>query len=641
MQIELLTIKNLRSIRETEFPVLPLTTLIGENNAGKSTILRAIELFFEAAPKVTRDDFHCGNEDQPIEITIGFTRLTPAEVEEFGSAVIDGKLLVSRQLMLNDRESGQYSARAMIYPEFSEVRAETNGTKKRSLHNALASKIDDLPSVGSYTEVDAVLSEWEKNHSDLLKAEYLRGFFGAPNVANGKLKKKTSVHLVPAVRDAAAESADPKKSPILSLLSDISRQILDNKKEMSEFPERAKMEFDELSNPDNVPQLNKISDYLTESIQRFYSDAKLNAIWEHGEGLSVSYPIPKIAIEDRGVATDLSRVGHGLQRAALFSIVQFLAEQVNTVDLSEGEPSFIEPASDIIILVEEPEIYQHPSKQTVINRAFKELASEFNRSTGIRMQLIYTTHSEKFITMENFQSARIVRRVNVDGVTRNFVSDLKMKECIEDFANFFDPPKDPMSEEAFVAKLHIFSREVCEGFFARKVILVEGVTDRAVFEGMYKARARDVHEESIAVIAVDGKNKMDKPGYIFSRLGIPTYMVFDNDVSERENKQRKQTNILLQKIWRIDDPIEMPEGVFERFAAFGGNLEKYLKERIGEDWSKFFNAVCEDYGLGYDELKKTPDAITKVVWLAEGRGCKFPEIDEIIQKVDELLEFGI
>ena len=209
MQIKSLLIKNLRSVREVAFPVSPLTVLIGENNTGKSTILRAIELFFEAAPRFSEEDFTKGNEEQPIEVTIGFNELTDSEIAEFGTAVIDGELIVKRSLMLNNKESGQYSARAMIYSGFNDVRNETNGSKRRSLYNALAKEIDNLPPVTSHTEIDAVLAEWERQNPAMLAPEYRRGFFGAPNVANGKLCKKTSVHLVPAVRDATAEKAYP------------------------------------------------------------------------------------------------------------------------------------------------------------------------------------------------------------------------------------------------------------------------------------------------------------------------------------------------------------------------------------------------------------------------------------------------
>ena len=353
---------NLRSLTDVSLTTAPLTALIGENNAGKSTILKAIEFFFEAAPKFEKEDFSIGGENESIEITIGFGNLTPNEITEFGSAVIKEELIVTRQLSLNDKDTGQYSAQAMVYPKFAEIRDETNGTAKRKLYNDLAKQFEGLEVVRSHTDIDAALSRWEQDHPGELVAERVRGFFGAPNVANGKLRKKTGVHLVPAVRDATEETADPRRNPIISLLTDIARQTFEYKKEMSEFIERTQTEFAELSDPARIPELSEISTLLTASIQQFYSDSKLEALWEQGDGISLAYPTPRLKIEHRSTVTDLGRVGHGIQRVALFSIVQFLAEQRSANEDVDGDDEFVEAASDIIVLIEEPEIYQHPSR---------------------------------------------------------------------------------------------------------------------------------------------------------------------------------------------------------------------------------------------------------------------------------------
>jgi putative ATP-dependent endonuclease of OLD family len=46
MQIEAIKISNFRCLRQVELSLSRLTGLVGGNNAGKSTILKAIELFF-------------------------------------------------------------------------------------------------------------------------------------------------------------------------------------------------------------------------------------------------------------------------------------------------------------------------------------------------------------------------------------------------------------------------------------------------------------------------------------------------------------------------------------------------------------------------------------------------------------------
>ncbi|MBC7840212.1 MAG: AAA family ATPase, partial [Nitrospiraceae bacterium] len=49
MRLTQLRVENFRSIRDSkEFPVKPLFALVGENNTGKSNILRAVDVLLSA-----------------------------------------------------------------------------------------------------------------------------------------------------------------------------------------------------------------------------------------------------------------------------------------------------------------------------------------------------------------------------------------------------------------------------------------------------------------------------------------------------------------------------------------------------------------------------------------------------------------
>jgi len=53
-------------------------------------------------------------------------------------------------------------------------------------------------------------------------------------------------------------------------------------------------------------------------------------------------------------------------------------------------------------------------------------------------------------------------------------------------------------------------------------------------------------------------------------------------------------------------------------------------------YQELFNAVADEYGLNYEQINKTPDAIAKVILLSLARGCTFPRLSEIIEKADAL-----
>ena len=115
-----------------------LTTIIGENNCGKSAFLTALDLFFAAAPRVEDRDFSDMNFEQPIEITIEFANLTPTETHTFAANLIDKHLIVTRVFLIgNPRESGRFFVDAFVNPDFSACRNETTKSEKRNLYSDL------------------------------------------------------------------------------------------------------------------------------------------------------------------------------------------------------------------------------------------------------------------------------------------------------------------------------------------------------------------------------------------------------------------------------------------------------------------------------------------------------------------------
>ena len=628
MQIRSLEVTGLRSINNAKLTFDDVTVLIGSNNAGKSTLMFALKLFFEAAPKWTADDFH-QREAEAIEIIVTFDNLTPAERDEFGTAVQVDKLTISRTLSNDKDVSLTYSALAQTYEPFNAVRSEANKTTSRAAFNAIADATDGLERAGNSDQVTAQMEAWEQDHPDQLTPSYIRGFFGAPNVANGKLRKKTNLHFIPAVANVSEETSDNKRSPIINLLADIAKQTFENRQEVKDFIEKTRAEFENIVAPDKFPQLGTISQNLTSTIQRYYSDSRLLADWQSDEGVTFSYPRPVIKVEDGGFLSGLENVGHGLQRAALFSVIEFLAQST----AEENGEVFEEAQSDIVLLIEEPEIYQHPHKQKLIGDAFRTVCEGFSVATGIRFQVVFATHSEKFVDISNFHTARIVRKEINDGTVRHKISAMTLGACSEYFAGLLG--KEPMPDQAFRAKLHIFSRELCEGFFAQKVIIVEGVTDKAILEGVYKAQGRDNISEGIIIVSADGKTKMDKPFYIFNKLGIPTYAVFDSDANSGEKKPA--ANRLLQSIAGVDDPTDYPHGCFDHFAAFERNLEGYTKHVTGDAWQETFQAVADDLELHLADICKTPQAVNSVVAKLRDDGAEFLMFDEIIDRVDQMV----
>lgn len=81
MRLEKLILKNFRSYSSiVEIPISNLTTLIGKNDIGKSTILEALEIYFNNdVVKIDLDDLSKGSADDEIIISCVFSNL-PNEI---------------------------------------------------------------------------------------------------------------------------------------------------------------------------------------------------------------------------------------------------------------------------------------------------------------------------------------------------------------------------------------------------------------------------------------------------------------------------------------------------------------------------------------------------------------------------------
>ena len=77
MKLEKLILKNFRSYSSiVEIPISNLTTLIGKNDIGKSTILEALEIYFNNdVVKIDLDDLSKSSTDDEIIISCVFSNL--------------------------------------------------------------------------------------------------------------------------------------------------------------------------------------------------------------------------------------------------------------------------------------------------------------------------------------------------------------------------------------------------------------------------------------------------------------------------------------------------------------------------------------------------------------------------------------
>lgn len=647
MRIKSINVSNYRALRSSTLKFSSSTALIGENNCGKSSFLNAIDLFFAASPRIKPSDFSDDNRSNSVDITLHFGDFTPEDRAEFGEYLVDNELVVTRRFFYDgSKDSGRYFVSARVNLEFSECRAEEKANPKKAAYKSLQASYE-LPDVRTADEIEGHLTAWEVANPNSEKIQIVKtsSFKGWTNVASGKLKNKTEYIFIRAVEDAAENIQDSKSSPVKNLVNTIGRQAIENTAAFKTFLHEANTKIAELTDPAKVPVLADISSRLTGILSRYYKNSEINATWEPITQVQPAFPIANLLVTDNEFSSPIDSVGHGLQRAIILTVLQFMAEYQASQNQT-GE-KFREAQSDIILAIEEPEIYQHPVKQRLFARLLKQLSEGFNEGTGIRVQIIYVTHSPLMVSLSDCESIRMIRRVK-SATERNVrSSEISLAECSRRIAELSGlKPEEAWSAETFGAKLHIFRPEIAEGFFGSRVVLVEGVGDQAVLEAWYKINNRDPYAEGTVIVGVGRKTNLAKVISVFAALGLPCYWIFDNDKNKDKNEKsdtqvaNASVNRLLQRLaGRSDSECnDWPEGVFESFACWDHKIEKYVAIKAGD---QKFNAARKDlanlWNVEEGMALKFPASSSAILLRLREEGVKFDELDDIIKAVDQMV----
>ncbi|MDH6134835.1 putative ATP-dependent endonuclease of OLD family [Kitasatospora sp. MAA4] len=402
MKIKRVRIQNFRSLREVEIEFDATTCFIGPTGAGKSTVLRALDWFFNGEKTISLDDsdLHSSADDRRIVVEVEFDQLTVHDRSVLGSyAPAD----VDTVIIWRTWEDGEdiISGKALAYPPFEAVRAGANATAKRTAYKTLREQRPDLglPSAGSESAVLDALLAWERDHRDLLERtdRYDTHFFGF--AGQSKLSELIDFVFVSPDLRAVEEAEDQKNSALGRILNhavDRTQEI----EELNKVEAAAHIERLRIQNEAYNPVLSRISTALSKELAHFTTgrDVTLAPVIHAPKAAKTTFTV---SIRDGAAQTPVSRQGHGFQRALIIAALKLLADTRRPA----GE------TRTVCLAIEEPELFQHPSQA----RVFADVLTDLADTEGSRVQVTYATHSPVFIDQRAFHQVRRLRRDFVDG----------------------------------------------------------------------------------------------------------------------------------------------------------------------------------------------------------------------------------
>jgi len=651
MQIQNVHVKNFRSILDESLPCDSLTALVGRNGSGKSSFLSALELFYNPAASVTPEDFYAEYVAQDIEITVKYVDLN-AEAKDFFSAYIDNDSLTVVRVFSDPQsgKSGSYHGMRLQNPDFVDIRNTGAAMDRRSKYNDIRGegKYESLPSVNSAVAVLRALDDWETQNPEHCKLRRDDGqFFGFSQVGQGYLGRYTKFILVPAVRDALEDATERRGSSVTELMDLVVRSALAKRGNVEDFKQRTQDQYREIMNPMNLPELGNLSQGLSQTLQSYVPDAKVLLQWSELPDISIPMPPAEVKLMEDDYESRVERTGHGLQRAFIITMLQHLdavrsVEPVPEDGASEGTESDAgankSQLPNLVLAIEEPELYQHPSRQRHLASVLLNLAEGAIPGVAENTQVIYATHSPLFVGLDRFDQIRVLRKVpREDGKPRT--THLK-KADMGAIACELWQAKDRQGEKFTADTLKPRLRSMMtpwmgEGFFADVVVLVEGEDDRAAILGFAKSKKCDFDGMGISVIPCSGKSSIDRPLVIFRQLGISVYVVWDGDRGGN-NAKPEDNRYLLRLLGKPEQ--DWPHFVADSSACFKVNLEKTLEDEIGKDpFTLWLSEAQREFGIDTKkDALKSPALFEYVIAKATQSGRTSGTLESIVEKIVSL-----
>ena len=644
MIIENVQVKNFRSILNESLPCDSLTALVGRNGSGKSSFLSALELFYNQTARVTSEDFYDEDVTQDIEIIVTYSNLNAEAKGLFSPYLNNDRLAVARAF--SDPKSGEpgtYHGMRLQNPDFTDIRTLAGAMPKRRNYNELreTAQYASLPSANSAPAVLQALDEWEAQNPGQCKPLRDDGqFFGFTQAARGDLGRYTKFICVPAVRDALDDAIEKRGSSVTEIMDLAVRSALSKRDDVTEFKQRTQDEYRQIMNPKKLPELENLAYDLSKTLQSYVPDAEVLLHWSELSDISIPMPEAEVKLMEDDYESRVERTGHGLQRAFIISMLQHLnavrsvGSEPESGTTEEDEAGNVQLPS-LVLAIEEPELYQHPSRQRHLASVLLNLAKGAIPGVAENTQVIYATHSPLFVGLDRFDQIRVLRKVpRGDGRPRT--TELK-KADMESVANELRDASDRQGKmftaDTLKPRLQsIMTPWMGEGFFADVVVLVEGEDDRATILGFARLKECDFDGLGITVIPCSGKSSIDRPLLIFRQLGISVYVVWDGDYGGNDAKP-EDNRYLLRLLGKPEQ--DWPEFVGDSSACFRVKLEKTLQDEIGsESFAQWLWEAQEAFGIAKREHAVENPAILKyVVDKAVSSGKTSMSLESIVENI--------
>ncbi len=580
MKLKHIAISNFKGLQADALSPESFTCLVGENNAGKSSVMQAIVFALNRPKNIPPAHFY--DSTKAVSFDIEFSGVSEADLArlsdeargKIAGLIVDDELAlrvyyspgesVGIQVKVQRPQEARYRSEAIdaalsgkkgqpaiedavwaAYPEFKAAYTEPLkllGTAKAFIKEQVAK----LPPEAFTLEYTALPSGMSASISPLLPEPIY----------------------IPAVKNLNDDLKTTQSTSFGRLLGLLLEDMAEDLVHVNTALEKVNALFNRVS----------VEGALVDD-----RHAKVRGLESEVEGLlSENFPNVKVQLEvpppelktilnaaqifiDDGSRDLIDNKGDGIKRSLTFALLQ---AYVNSQDKQKAQVGADGKAPrPLIFLFEEPELYLHPRSQRVLFNTLARISENH--------QVLVTTHSPLFFA---------------PGVTASFVRVAKHAAMPKPVAKLYPVNFALNKADAETFRLARFEHADA-AFFSQRVVLFEGESDDAYCKHVAQLFKDewDFEKRNIALVRVSGKGNFLKFRKFFESFGISVRLVADLDAIFDGFKHLgtdKESANLRDKLLQILDA---------RIAALGTKAEpnsRQIQRRANQDsWKEKYAAA--------------------------------------------------
>ena len=492
MKLHKLIISNFRGLKGDEniieFSNSNIIFLIGQNNVGKSTYLRAYEFFTNSSQKAVLEDFNDHNTEIPI--------------------IIEGWFLKEDE---------------------DEVDPDLQGKGKTSEPKWVEKWVNEDNIVRVRKKWSSVGVGFEKETFSPAENDFVANGFGGLDTLFSKYSPTP-------IAINAMESDSTLEEKVNKLIQDdfIKKMKLEHADLCNDITSKIKELQSKITSSDAVEELNV---GLNENFQKIFSDLTLKIEASKEENIKIEDTFKKnhtvvVGRTNCNRSESFLQNGLGVMRQALFNLLAFLKQNRTSTK------------KEYVILYEEPELFLHPKI------AFKLRESLYELAENSPYQIICATHSPLMIDISKPHSSliRVSKDENENSFTYQVGQDLFAKD---------------EEQKQRVQMINRFNPNICETFYANKVLLVEGDTEAIVYRDLLN---RLYSNDEVFVLNTGSKNNIPFFQEILTAFHIEHYAIHDTDTEYNQNGNKNSAWSFNQTIWdKVQLANELRQGLSRRY----------------------------------------------------------------------------